>query len=285
MMPTHIHIVVRAGVDPTRDFDLVEFRKFTRSNLALFLNAYWDGSGGIFCRDSVGDSIKILDCESELDQLLYVECNGAEAGLGKRPEDLKGAISQRAWLTEPVSVKRPEIWFQKRTWGDEVELKLCVPSEFAKRGTTAKEFQKLSSDALDLRLRRIRKRRQKEGKESVSLDILEIQDLSRDEESSVADHSRALMVGTNKRAKALEYHNYKGWWAWHRAALSRLQRGEKNVVFPPGTYMAAKKYGARVASGGRYRAPIRRRDEAEGVLEKRYARQLKSDSRRIERIE
>ncbi len=285
LMPTHIHIVVKPQEDPTKDFDLVEFRKFVRSNLAKFVNAHWDGRrGSIFCGDSVGDSIKILDCESELDQLLYTETNGVSAGLGKRPEDLKGAISLRKWVTEPQTIERPPFWFQERTWEAEETLQLSVPKHFEEMGVTREEFQEVSTNGLELRLRRIRKERKKQGLGYKSLQFLESLRPTLAYGHSSADHSRALMVGESKAAKCQEYHDARAWWSWHADALKRQKAGEENVVFPPGTYKAAKKYGAKVADAKYYKAPTRRRDRHRPV-EERYERQLKNDEGRIEKLE
>ncbi len=278
MMPTHIHIVVRPQLDPTKPYDLVEFRKFVRSNMALFVNSYWDLKGARFCRDSVGDSIKILDEASELDQLLYVELNGVSAGLGRRPEELDGAISQRKWLTKAREIERPEFWFQKRTWNETESLQLCVPKLLSHQYSPT-EFEKWSMDLLEQRLRRVRKERRKAGLQSKTLFELEriTPDFSQPEHSS-ADHSRAQMVGEDKLEKAREFHNIRAFVRWHADALQRQRDGEENVVFPPGTYKAAR-YGARVAEPNRFVAPIRRRDECE--LGRLYERQIQNDHQRL----
>lgn len=286
MMPNHIHILVRLQVDPTREYDLVEFKKQVRSNFALFLNAHWDDrKGAVFCRDSIGQSIKVLDADSELDQLTYIETNGVSAGLGRRPEELDGAISQRRWLTAPRIVKRPDFWFRPQKWRDEEELKLVVPTLFHEQGVGPEEFQELSTNALELRIRRVRKRRAKQGMHTTSLAELEQRRPLREAGRSVASHSRALMVGKSRVEKAREYHNLSSWWSWYESARSRARRGEEGVVFPPGTYRAAKKYGAKVASNRYFRAPVRRRDASAGGLERKYETLIENDELRVERLE
>ncbi len=272
MMPTHIHIIVRLQLDKSRDYDLVEFRKFVRSNLALYVNWYWDLKGSRFCRDSIGDSIKILDAESEAAQLLYVELNGVSAGLGRRPEELDGAISQRRWLTDPKVIERPSGWFQTRTWNDEEELRLCVP-ELLESEFTPAEFRKWSSNKLDQALRRLHRTRKQAGLGYRTLRELELETPCFEAiQHSSADHSRAHLVGEDPAQKAVEFHNLRAFVRWHGRSLERARRGEQGVVFPPGTYLAAKKYGAKVAEPSAYQAPVRRRDE--GTLEAKYRSQV-----------
>lgn len=283
MMPNHIHIIVRPQPDPDRPFDLVEFRKFVRSNMALFVNAHWDLKGSRFCPDSVGDSIKILDEESEIDQLLYVETNGVNAGFGRRPEEFDGAFSQRRWLTSPITVDRPSFWFQKRTWNASEELKLCVPT-LQSSAMSAREFEKESTERLNQRLRVIHKARKKEGLGYRTLREVEAEMPDFEERrGSTADHSRAVMVGTNVAQKAREFHNLRAWRIWYARALQRLRDGETNVVFPPGTYKLAREAGVSVANSGQYTAKVRRRDQSS--LELRYVSQVQADEIRLNQRE
>jgi hypothetical protein len=260
MMPNHIHIIVNPGLDPSRPFDLPEFKKQLLANFSKIVNKIWDRNGHVMCRDSTGDCIRIVDDPAELQQISYVECNGVAKGYGRRPEDLDGAVSMRRWLTNPIAVSRPQIYFQEQKWADQEVLRLCVPKLHAGRGHNAATFQKLSQERLLKDLRRVRRVVKKAGKPVLRLRDLESRIPVHKNESSAADHSCAHIVGQDKARKAAEYHNLRAFWAWHADALRRLKEGEEDVLFPPGTYKAVQKYGARVASHEYFRAKLRRRD-------------------------
>jgi hypothetical protein len=279
MMPTHLHIIVNIGQDPNRPHDLPEFKKQLHANLAKIVNAYWGRSGHVMCADSVGDCIRIVDDVTELQQLSYVECNGVAAGMGRRPEDLKGAISQRRWLTVPQKIARPPFYFQERTWADEETLQLCVPKLFEQMGYDRESFQKVSQERLNRDLRRVRKRIKKSGKQVRTLKEIEEQTLVEKTEKSSADHSRAHLVGSDNAVKAEEFHRLESFLSWHDDALRRAKAGEEDVVFPPGTYKAAKKYGCRVADMEYYCSSVRRRDE--GRLEEKYDAKVTNDHKRV----
>jgi hypothetical protein len=284
MMPTHLHIIVNPGEDPTRDFDLPGFKQFLNSNLARFVNYYWGGrKGHVFCRDSVGDSIRIVDAPTEAQQIIYAELNPIVEGMGHRPEALDGVTSLRKWLTLPKVVKRPPVFFQERSWREEETLRLCVPKLYQKLGYSPAEFQKLTQDRLNREIKKVHKRLKKQGKRIKSLRELEKAKPSFTPGHSSADHSRAWMVGQDREEKAKEYHNLEAFWAWHEDSLERAKAGEEDVVFPPGTYRAAKKYGCRVASKEYFEAKVRRRDRSQ--LNDKYERKLRCDEARVERLE
>ena len=278
MMPTHLHIIVNPGEDPDRPFDLPEFKKQLHANWAKIVNAYWDESGHVMCRDSVGDCIRIVDDVSELQQLSYVELNGVAAGMGRRPEDMKGAFSQRRWLTHPKVVSRPPFWFQERTWADTETLQLCVPKLHQQRGIDRETFREISQKRLLKDLKKIRRRVKKSGKRVRTLRELERLKPVPKHDKSAADHSQAHLVGQDTTLKADEYHKLEAFWAWHDDSLRRAREGEEDVVFPPGTYKAAKKYGAKVASVEYYSAKVRRRDE--GRLEEKYELRIANNAAR-----
>ncbi len=283
LMPNHLHIFVRPQLDPDKPYDLVEFKRYVNSNFARFLNAYWDDreGGSVFCQDSIGDSIKVLDAESEIKTLTYAELNGVSAGIGKTPACGNGAFSLRKWLTEPVEVSRPDIYFQPRTWEETETLQLCVPKCFEERGHDLESFRELSENRLRADMKRVHKRRKKQGLSSrpISEFAQQIPDFTVYKRSA-ADHGRAWMMGECRIAKAREYHDLRAFHAWHEDSFQRKKSGEEGVVFPPGTYKAVRRYGAAVASKARYRAPVRRRDECRG-LEVVHERSIQHDERRL----
>jgi hypothetical protein len=150
---------------------------------------------------------------------------------------------------------------------------------FAQRGVTAEEFERITQKRLLRDLRRVRKAVKKSGKTVRKLRDLERQKPTEKVESSAADHSCALMVGQDATEKAEEYHRLEAFWAWHADALRRARAGEEDVVFPPGTYKAAKKYGCKVAEMRYFGAPVRRRDR--GQLPEKYSRRLENEASRV----
>ena len=277
LMPNHIHLIIRPFFDPDKPSDPVLFRRFVRSNFGRFINFFWqqrglDTRGAVFCYDSTGDSIMIIDAESEIDQIRYVELNGVRAGLETRPEYLKGAISQRRWLTNPPTVERPKVWFQRRSWEESEVLRLCVPPKAEEKGHDARSFQEKSQEIINQSIRKEHARRKSAG-----LGFRRLSDIAKDVPAmefghSEADYSRAVLVGADKQLKALEFHNLRAWNSWYDDAKRRLKAGETNVVFPPGTYQLAALHGVQVADESYFRAPIRRRDA--GNLGQLYRRQL-----------
>jgi hypothetical protein len=277
LMPNHIHIIIRPFLDPDRPSDPVEFRKFLRSNFARCINAYWrslgfDTCGSVMCRDSTGNTIQILDAETELANILYVEMNGMRAGLETRPEFLKGAMSMRRWLTTPVMVTRPLFWFQSRSWEEQEVLQLCLPPKVAATRETVDQFQARSQRALNRAIQREHGRRRTAGLKSRRLSALQQQMPTMRPGRSAADYSETLVTGNDPEVVAQELHNIRAFRVWHADARRRTCEGEEDVLFPPGTYQAVVRYGVRVADEDYWEATVKR-GGATGPR-KRYAERL-----------
>lgn len=247
MMCTHIHILIVDLGDPDQPSDVPRFRSVLRSTFAQFIKWYWGRENGrIFCPDSIGKSISVLDFDSIEKAIAYIESNPMEAGMEKSPEQMKGAVSLRKWLLEPLVVSRPDVYFQKRTWVETAELKLVVPPEAEKMGHTPESFYKTTKSALDDRLASIAKTRRKEKKKARPLHVLERLRPEHGTRRVGADHTEVLLNCADPIRAAIEFQRIRSFRAQHARALQRRRDGEVDVLFPPGTYKAARVYGVKV---------------------------------------
>lgn len=248
MMGNHIHLLVVDLSGPDEVSDVPDFRKFVRSTLAQFANAHWDRKGVVFCPESTGDSINVIDFESIMDAIVYIEMNGMEAGMERSPELLDGAVSQRKWLLEPLVVERPSFFFRRESWGDSAVLQLCVPPEAEALGFDRESFYEASREALETSMKQLLRERKKAGKRSKPLHVLERYVPEMGSGESVADHSEAKIACTDSIRSKQAFDALRAFRRQHRRAMERLRAGNREVVFPPGTYLAAKRYGVRVRS-------------------------------------
>lgn len=248
MMCTHVHVLVVDLGPPGGASSIPDFRRFLRSTFGQFVNWYWDRGGSIFCKNSTGNSIKVLDFESVDDAIVYIETNAVNAGMEKSPELMKGAVSQREWILDPVTVERPPVYFRKQKWEDEESLQLVVPPEAAARGFDPESYYEHTSETLNVELKRIRKHRKRRGLKARPLHVLERLRPEHGSGRSSANHSEVLFACKNPFLSAREFKMVRAFRRRHRLALAALRAGlDDDVVFPAGTYLAAKRYGVKVA--------------------------------------
>lgn len=247
MMGSHIHILVVDLGDAHSPSDIPGFRKFVRSTFAQFIKWYWERDNGrIFCPDSTGCSVNVLDFASMEEAIAYIETNPMSAGLEKSPERMQGAVSLRKWLIAPKTVVRPSVYFQRRSWRDSEELALCVPPGARAIGHDEASFYQVTKAAVDRRVKQIARERKRAGLKFRPLYLIRRLRPEAGKTKSAADHSEALLATKDPYLAALEFNRVRIFRAQHRRALKRLREGEADVVFPAGTYAAAKRYGVKV---------------------------------------
>lgn len=249
MMCTHIHVIVVDLGSEGEPSDVPRFRSVLRSTFAQFVKLYWQRDNGrIFCPDSVGSSIKILDFSSIEEAIAYVETNPMEAGMERTPAAMKGAVSLRKWLLSPITIERPDVYFQKRTWADSEQLQLVVPPIALEAGHTVQSFYEASNQAVEHAVRRIQRARKRKKLKSRPLHVLRRLTPDCGRGRSSADHSEALLSCNDPVRAAMEYARIRAFRAAHSRALHQLLEGNRDVEFPPGTYLAARVYGVNVKS-------------------------------------
>lgn len=247
MMCNHIHVLVVDLRDDGKSSDVPGFRSFVRSTFSQFIRRYWKLERGMtFCPDSTGDSVRVIDFASVEEAISYIETNHAAAGMEKSPELMRGATSLREWLVAPVTVRRPSFWFQKRTWRDSEVLKLEMPREAIKKGESVESFYARTKALVDQELVQIMKRRKRAKLSARPLHVLRRLTPRHGRGRSVADHSEALVACKNPALSAQEFERVRAFRRAHAKALEKLKAGDSDVVFPLGTYLAAKRYGVRV---------------------------------------
>lgn len=247
MMCSHVHILVVDLREDGKQSDIPGFRRFVRSTFAQFIKCYWGRENGkIFCPDSTGSSIKVLDFESIEEAIAYIETNPMEAGMETSPERMKGAVSLREWLLEPQTIKRPNIYFQRRTWEAEEVLQLVVPPCSRREGHTVESFYERTKKTLQAQVTQIRRKRKRLGLKARPLHHLRRLRPENGSGQSAADHSEALIACKNPIRAEHEYRMIRSFRRQHARALERLRAGDRDVTFPSGTYLAAKRYGVRV---------------------------------------
>lgn len=251
LMCSHIHLLVVDLGEEGKPSDLPRFRSVLRSTFAQFIRWYWERECGcIFCPDSVGKSIKIVDLNSIEEVIAYIETNPMAAGMEKSPKMMKCAVSQREWLLEPFEVERPSVYFQKRTWGERATLRLVVPPEAVKQGHTPESFYELTSNVLQKAVKKLQRERKRAGKRARPLHVIERLRPEDGGGKSSADHSEVLVCCQDPVRRALELDKIRAFRNEHKRAMRDLRDGVDDVVFPPGTYKAARHYGVRVRPQG-----------------------------------
>lgn len=246
MMCNHIHLLIVDLGNPDAPSDVPRFRSVFRSTFAQFVKWHWKRENGrIFCPDSVGDSINVIDFDSVEDAIAYIETNPISAGMEKSPEKMDGAVSQRKWLLTPHRVYRPEGFFQKRTWADYEDLSLVVPPIAKVHGFTKETFYEASSSALEKRMKEVLKERKRKGLKARPLRVLERLRPENGKGRSVADHTEAPIACSDPYMAAMAFERLRRFRRAHRIAMRRLREGHEDVVFPAGTYLASRVYGVR----------------------------------------
>lgn len=187
----------------------------------------------------------LVDGNAIEEECLYTLCNVVAAGLVSLPEYWDGVCSWRMAYGDTKVIRRPEGFFRESMLEEEV-LELHRPVDLYPELDDDEARAKLREKAKE-RSRGIAKAIRKKGGRFMGMNRVRKQPhrsspLTRAPRRGI----KPTVAGKNtqKRIEALQANTQ--FYEEHREARERFEAGDRDVEFPPGTYLMAKRFGVNV---------------------------------------
>jgi len=237
VLSNHLHDV---ATDP--EGRIVEFRRELHALLARHINAIYGEFEGFWSREPTC-RIECVTPEDVLDKIIYTLANPVDALLVKTGRRWPGVWG--AWPAKPRTIRRPAGFFRPEedggTWPEEVTLEFHRPPGFDH--LSDEQLATLLREKLAEREEQIRARARAEGRRFLGRTAVLAQ--SRYAYPSTPGKRsgvRPTVASKCKWALIERLQRNRGWLERYETALQELRAGNRNVVFPYGTYKLRSYY-------------------------------------------
>ncbi len=225
---------------------LPKFMQLLNSLTARALNAHW-GRGESFYAPGSFSAVELHGQDAVLDKLVYTLTNAVEAGLVSRPERWPGfrTLPSDVGVTT-LTASRPEFFFGERSELPEtVSLRITVPPGFTRMGAEA--FRQLLERQVEARIQRIRAKRRAEGKRRFLgvRGVMEQRPFDTPGDSFPKFKTNPRIACKDEKSRKLLLAELVAFRIAHRQAWERWRHGDREVLFPVGSYWMRVVYGVR----------------------------------------
>jgi len=239
-MSNHYHLIIT-----DTDGVLPNFMAWLNRHLAMCVKRLRQWDEVVWEPNVAYSAVELTGPAEVLDKMAYVILNPVSAALVRSPEQWPGALSTReALIATNMEAERPDVWF-KDTKPKALSLRLSVPPCFSKREAYLRALDEL----LDGRLSALRVRHQRQGRRYLGRAGV------RRTRATEQPRKKKERVGRSPTFSALTRT------AWRRAsrrlrefrlayrdAYRAWRRGDRQVVFPAGTWWVVHCAGATAAA-------------------------------------
>ncbi|MFO7565218.1 MAG: transposase [Enhygromyxa sp.] len=233
-MSNHYHLVVT-----DTQGRLPDFQRDLNSLLARAINRHWRRWEAFWDRESYNE-VELLEDQDVVSKMGYALANPVEARLVNRAREWEGATSANLGFGRRRWIRRPEGFFRD-SMPEEAELVLTRPPGF--EGLSDAEV--LGLVRADLARREAEHR--KMGEVARMSGVMKQEWWQCPESFDPRRQLRPTVAGKNKWARIEALQRKKEWLAAYYEALARFVGGEREVVFPRGTWHMHVRLGSPVA--------------------------------------
>ncbi|MFO7565206.1 MAG: hypothetical protein R6X02_21355 [Enhygromyxa sp.] len=234
-MSNHYHLVVTDTEGRLPDFE----RDFN-SMVARALNWHWKRWEAFWDRESYS-AVKLLEEQDVISKIGYVLANPVKARLVGRAREWEGATSAGMGFGWRRRIQRPDKFFRE-SMPEEVELVLTRPAGF--EGLSDREVLELVR--AEVGRREVLHRKQ--GMARKMREVFEQEWWECPESFDPRRKLRPTVAGKNKWARIEALQRAGEWLADYYEALRRFVGGEREVVFPRGTWHMGVRLGCPVGA-------------------------------------
>jgi REP element-mobilizing transposase RayT len=240
-MSDHKHEIIH---DPDGRFP--EFMEYLNTMLARTLNCHWGRWESLWAGEQP-NVVRLLDKETQLEKVVYVLTNPVSAGLVERVVDWPGASSFALNITgrERV-VDRPEGFFRKDgPTPERVTLRAGRLPGFA--DLSEAEWQQQVREAVESREKVLKEQRQRNGRRVVGRKA--VLAASHLDSPSTLERRRTLrptIACKDPERRKMELGAVRAFRAAYRVARELWIAGDRDVLFPVGTYLMRVVFGVAV---------------------------------------
>jgi putative transposase len=223
VMSNHYHLVV---TDPHGNIS--DFEQYLNSLLARSINHLRGRSGSVWDPEPY-NGVELLDEEAVVERLAYVHANPVIARLVSRARHWEGATSLGWAYGSPRVIERPNVFFSQ-SMPEQATLELVRPAVFMHLGDETLER------SIGERVRHA---------EEVSAEIGPAMGMRRvvlqhwNDSPPKREHRariRPRVAAACSQTRAMALRVYRSWLDHYADALRRFRGGDRNTVFPAGTY-------------------------------------------------
>lgn len=229
-MSNHKHDVVRDNLGK-----LDEFQTFFHALFAKAMNAHRKRWENVWSNEQAS-AVRLVEPADCFDKLVYLYANPINADLVDRVTDWPGVSTYEQSLTgKTITIKRPRIYFDKDgDMPEEITLTIVPPNGF--EHLSQDEWATMLRAAVEAKEMTARERRLKDGRRIVGRKAV-LKTCPTDAPTTAVPHRklRPAIACKNKKRREHELSELLTFRIERKHALSRLNRGAKNVVFPYGT--------------------------------------------------
>ncbi len=239
VLSNHFHLVV---TDP--DARLPAFEQYLDALVARAVNASL-GRWESFWAPSSYSAVALASDEDVVSKVAYVLANPVAAGLVRRASEWPGLWSDPRRFGETLTAHRPAKFFRRNGYLPEsVDLELSVPPGFA----SAQDFRERVSSALEELEGTARRERQSAGRGFLGVAAVLAQKPWKRPAPNERRRNLSPRVAARDKWKRVEaLSRLVEFLSAYRSAWAALQRGVRDALFPPGTYLLRIMHGVRCA--------------------------------------
>jgi len=229
-LSNHYHITI---TDPFAN--LPEFQRYLNEFTAKCINALHGRWESVFAPGSYS-AVRLVSQEDVLDKIAYTLINPVKAGLVKHAQHWPGLITFPLNMDRELVAKRPKWFFDdKGDMPEEARLRLTVPPCF--EHMEPKEYAEMVNQEVKRRERACHEEAANEGRTYLGRrNVLKQSpfDYPPSSEPRRGLSPRVACKDKWKRIEALQ--RLRSFWHHYREAWLRFKAGNRNAVFPYGTY-------------------------------------------------
>jgi REP element-mobilizing transposase RayT len=236
-LSNHYHLIT---TDPYCNMPF--FMTWVNAFIAKHLNMILERKGhfwapGSYSMAKIGHPDYHVSPEDVKDKLVYVYTNPVSAGLVKHYKDWPGVISTPKQMGgEPIEIERPNIFFDENgSMPEKVKFQLKIPDCF--KNLKRKEVIRLLNEEIHKEEDKIQKEFREKGKTFLGREKVLIQSpfkTPKTPEKKKQINPRLICKDKWYRIFILALINT--FFEKYKKALKKVKEGDKNVVFPYGTY-------------------------------------------------
>lgn len=241
LMSNHYHAIV---YDP--EGRLPEFTEHLHKMLAKVLNVRWGRSENLWSSEETCVT-HLATAEDIFRKVLYLLANPLTADLVDRLTDWPGSSSFLRPTGRRTVHRRPRIFFRANgTMPEQVELQTMLPPEIL-ANETAESWEARVRAALEEEEKAARERRIRAGKRVAGRKaVLRASPFDAPSTIEAPSTLRPSLAAADREKRIEELRDLRAFRVAHEAARLRFVQGERDVIFPPGTYRM-RRWGARCA--------------------------------------
>lgn len=244
VMSNHYHLVIT-----DTEGNMSSFMAWLNHVSALFLKVYRDrGRGETIWSDEKFSSILLVSREAVLRQLVYVITNPVRDGLVDGHRRWRGMVTRPDACLAPIKAPHPNRDIAVKEHKD-MTLRITVPSCF--RHMRKEEYVQMLKEAVkeeEIALRRARKGKAFLGmKKVLSKSAHSSPTKTQDKDTQAVITLNPRFAGVTKEAIAYGKKIIRGFRKAYRECMKRYQDGDRDILFPRGTYWMCRFHKMRLA--------------------------------------